>query len=131
VWIETPTGIVPTYKSSYTPNWNRAATLKILEERTDCGFALVAKTKHDGFGYFLIFDQGKATDEKVGRAIEAIGKLRDAPGFLVDLRSASGGDERKLGTSPGCSAEKTRSTPKANTATAKDTISSRRPTTAS
>jgi hypothetical protein len=95
VWIETPDGIVPTHKGSYVANWNRAATLKILEERKESGFALVRKTKDEGFGYFLMVNQGKADDENVRRASAAIAQLRAAPGFLVDLRSASGGDEGK------------------------------------
>jgi C-terminal processing protease CtpA/Prc len=40
-------------------------------------------------------NQGKADDENVRRASAAIAQLRAAPGFLVDLRSASGGDEGK------------------------------------
>jgi RNA polymerase sigma-70 factor (ECF subfamily) len=52
VWIETPSGIVPTYKSSYERNWNRSATLKIIDTSTDSGFAIVGKTKEDGFGTF-------------------------------------------------------------------------------
>ena len=34
-----------------------------------------------------------ATDENVQQAIAAIQKLHDAPGFVVDLRQANGGDE--------------------------------------
>jgi hypothetical protein len=95
VWIETPDGQVGTYRSSYRRNWNREATLALLEDRTDCGYAIVGKTKGDGFGYFLMVDQGKTNAEGLSKAAEAIGRLKDAPGFIVDLRSASGGEERK------------------------------------
>jgi RNA polymerase sigma-70 factor (ECF subfamily) len=95
IWIESPDGRVGTHRSGYRRNWNRDATLEALEETTDCGFALVGKTKAGGYGYFLMVNQGKADDTGVQKALEALGKLRDAPGFVVDLRQANGGDERK------------------------------------
>jgi RNA polymerase sigma-70 factor (ECF subfamily) len=95
VWIETPDGPVATYRSIYRRNWNREATLALLEERTDCGYAIVGKVKGGGFGYFLMVDQGKTNAEGLSKAAEAIGRLQNAAGFIVDLRSASGGDERK------------------------------------
>jgi RNA polymerase sigma-70 factor (ECF subfamily) len=97
VWIETPEGLEASHRSSYRRNWNRETTLATLEDRTDCGFAIVGRTKGDGFGYFLMVDQGKTSAEGLSKAIEAIGRLKDAPGFVVDLRSAFGGDERKAG----------------------------------
>ena len=38
-------------------------------------------------------DQSAANDENVQQAIDAIEKLHDASGFVVDLRQANGGDE--------------------------------------
>jgi C-terminal processing protease CtpA/Prc len=96
VWIDTPEGTVGTFASAATPNWNRKATLDLLEQTTECGkFAVVGRTKGDGLGYFLMVRQSAADDEGVKQALAAIEKLRDAPGFVVDLRAANGGDERK------------------------------------
>ena len=93
VWIETPDGLVGTFSSSYEPNWNRAATLALLEDRTDCGFAVVGRTKRDGYGCFLMVHQSRADESSVRQALKAMDKLYDAPAFIVDLRQANGGSE--------------------------------------
>ena len=94
VWIETPTGIVPTIKGGYSYNGNREITLAELQDTVPCGkFALVGKTKGDGFGYFLMLRQSDANPADVQAAVAAIRKLKDAPGFIVDLRTANGGSE--------------------------------------
>jgi C-terminal processing protease CtpA/Prc len=68
--------------------------LSNLIEQVPCGrFAMVARTKDDGFGYFLMMDQGAANKADVRKAIAEIQELRDAPGFIVDLRKANGGSE--------------------------------------
>ena len=38
-------------------------------------------------------NQSAANDDNVQQAIDAIEKLHDAPGFIVDLRQANGGSE--------------------------------------
>jgi hypothetical protein len=94
VWIETPMGIVGTHQGGYAYNGNRQLTLEQLEDRVTCGkFAIVGRTKVDGFGYFLMVQQGAANSAAVKQAVEAIKKLSDAPGFIVDLRNANGGNE--------------------------------------
>lgn len=95
VWIQMADGtILPTHSSGYHYNANRDVILAQLEHPVQCGkFALVAKTKPDGFGYLLMQRQSKATSENVAEAVEAIRALADAPGFIVDLRSADGGNE--------------------------------------
>ena len=55
--------------------------------------AVAAKTKPDGYGYFLMTNQSAVSDENVQQAIAAIQKLHAMPGFVVDLRQANGGDE--------------------------------------
>jgi RNA polymerase sigma-70 factor (ECF subfamily) len=94
VWLETTHGLVATCLSSYRPNWNRDATLASLEDRTDCGFAVVGKVKGDGFGYVLLVRQDRADPAGVDKALAALRGLSAAPGFVVDLRSANGGNER-------------------------------------
>jgi C-terminal processing protease CtpA/Prc len=94
VWIETPAGRIQPFGSSYGYNGNHAVVREIIENAARCGdFAVVATTKPDGFGYFLMANQSAASDETVQQAIDAIEKLHDAPGFIVDLRQANGGDE--------------------------------------
>jgi hypothetical protein len=94
VWLETPEGLVPTHRSSYAYNGNPKITLEMVENRVDCGrFASVGKTRTGGFGYFLMRNQSAANPQDVKKAVAAIEKLRDRPGFIVDLRQANGGSE--------------------------------------
>jgi RNA polymerase sigma factor (sigma-70 family) len=95
VWIEMPDGkVIGTHRSEWRYNGNRKAILDQLTDKTECGeYAIVGKTKMDGFGYFLMTHQSAATPDLVAKAVEAIGKLSDTPGFVVDLRNANGGSE--------------------------------------
>lgn len=94
VWLETPTGIVPTVTSGYTFNGNREIMLSGLQDTVPCGkFAMVGKTKEDGFGYFVMLRQSDANSADVQTAVDAIRALKDVPGFIADLRTANGGSE--------------------------------------
>jgi hypothetical protein len=95
VWIEREDGtMVGTHKTTWNYNGNRQIILAQLTDIVECGdFAVVGKTKQDGFGYFLMKHQSAATAETVAKAIAAIEALHDTPGFIVDLRQANGGNE--------------------------------------
>jgi RNA polymerase sigma factor (sigma-70 family) len=95
VWIELPGGkTVGTQRVPWTYNGNRQVVLAQLSDVTECGaYAIVGKTKPDGFGYFLMTRQSAATPELVAQAVAAIEKLTAAPGFVIDLRTANGGSE--------------------------------------
>ncbi len=94
VWIETPDGGRSTHRSSYQYNGNREIILRGLEATNRFGdFALVGRTRPDGFGYFLMLRQSRADSGNVKQAVAAIQALREAPGFVVDLRLANGGSE--------------------------------------
>jgi C-terminal processing protease CtpA/Prc len=68
-----------------------------LAERIECGRAIVGRTKRDGFGYFSLLGKGDGSSASVEQAIAAARKLRDVPGFVVDLRAtASGWRYRKM-----------------------------------
>lgn len=94
VWIETGGEIKPTYASGYNYNGNKGVVLDAITDRIDCdNFAIVGKTKSSGFGYLLLVRQSNANEDNIRQAIDAIHALRDVPGFVVDLRSANGGNE--------------------------------------
>jgi RNA polymerase sigma factor (sigma-70 family) len=95
VWIEMPDGkTIGTYGKAWSYNGNREVVRASLTDVTELGgYALVGKTKADGFGYFLMLHQSEATPELVAKAVAAIEKLADCPGFVVDLRTANGGSE--------------------------------------
>jgi len=95
VRIVTPDGLKGTYGLPYTPNWNWDVIMADLTAVTQFrNFAYTARTKEGGFGYFAYIRQGRATPELVSHVIQSIRELKDAPGFILDLRTgASGGDE--------------------------------------
>lgn len=94
VWIETSEGRVSPYRSSYAYNGNLEVILDQLEAVTTCGeYAIVGRTKKDGYGYFLMLRQSAANPALVKSAGDAIRAMADAPGFIVDLRRANGGNE--------------------------------------
>ncbi|HEX4793964.1 MAG TPA: S41 family peptidase [Humisphaera sp.] len=94
VWVETAKGREPTYRSSWSYNGNMKVVRSRLDHITECGkYAIVGRTKQDGFGYFLMLSQSDATPNLVQQAADAIAKFHDAPGFIVDLRIANGGSE--------------------------------------
>jgi hypothetical protein len=95
VWITQPGDkVVGTHRTPWTYTGNRKVVLAQLSDVTQCGdYAIVGKTKPDGFGYFLMTRQSAGTPELVAKATAAIGKLADAPGFVIDLRNANGGSE--------------------------------------
>src|SRR5262249_21095575 len=94
VWVQTPEGRLDTFANPGRSNQNKKVVLEGLDSQTKCGsFAVVGKTKGDNFGYFLMTQQSAATEETVRQAVKAIRAPGDAPGFLVDLREANGGNE--------------------------------------
>jgi hypothetical protein len=94
-WIELPGGkVVGTHRTPWTYNGNHKVIRSQLSNVTECGtYAVVGKTRPDGFGYFLMTRQSDATPALVAKAAGAIEKLAAAPGFVIDLRSANGGSE--------------------------------------
>jgi hypothetical protein len=95
VWIDLGEKSVPTFVMSRPQgNFNRKATLESLDATTKCGeFAVVGKTKGDGFGAIVLTRQSSADFASVKEVLSSMDLLRGAPGFLVDLRSANGGNE--------------------------------------
>jgi hypothetical protein len=93
VWIDFE-GHIPTHVSRADGNYNRQAVSNALKEPTYCGnFAIVGVTKADGFGALVLTNQSRADKDSVRRVVEFIRAHHAAPGFLVDLREASGGNE--------------------------------------
>ncbi len=95
VWIEYDGRRIVPYQGNPRPrNINLDATLATLENVQRCGrFAVVGTTKPDGFAAVVIVRQSNADNVSVDQAIAFIHAMRDAPGFLVDLRLANGGNE--------------------------------------
>lgn len=96
VWIQTPKGPVGTYESASRQNWNARVVSAAVRDETTCGeFAIVGRIKPEGFGCLIITNQNRANPDYVAKAVRALEALRDAPGFIIDLRGgANGGDER-------------------------------------
>ncbi len=128
VWIATIDGHVGTFACSYQPNWNREATLALLEDQTICGkFAIVGRTKGERFGYFLMIHQSEADDKSVAQAVAAR-KARTRPAGLSICARPTAATSGKLRRSPGCFAARRLSTPRASTGMGRATTTSRRNT---
>lgn len=96
VWIDTPSGLVGTCECPWQRNWSPTAVQAALSERIDCGrFAIVGQTR-DGFGVLIIAHQPTATPANVRQTLDALATLRDAPGFIVDLRGGCAGGNEAL-----------------------------------
>lgn len=63
-----------------------------IAARTIGNFAQLATTRDSGFAYLAVFELA-ATPEETEKLLTAMRTLRDAPGFIVDLRRCSGGSE--------------------------------------
>jgi hypothetical protein len=93
VWIDFE-GRIPTQVSRADGNYNREVVENALKGPAYCGnFAIVGVTKADGFGALVLTNQGRADKDSVRKAVEFIRAHHNAPGFLVDLREANGGNE--------------------------------------
>jgi RNA polymerase sigma-70 factor (ECF subfamily) len=96
VWIESsgrrgPPAWIPPERAR---NVNHRATLAALDNVRHCGrFAAVGTTRGDGFGAVVVLRQSDADEESVQQVVEFVRGLDDAPGCLVDLRAANGGNE--------------------------------------
>ena len=94
IWIDRGNERIPTLFHSWTPNFNRDATLAALGSRIPCGdFAVVGRTLDGDFGAFIMIRQSAADRASVKRVIDLFGRMRGAPGYIIDLRDAHGGDE--------------------------------------
>lgn len=94
VWIETPDEKrVQPYSSRYRANFNRQAVLQQLESHEQFGrVGLTGRTK-DGFAVAAIRGLPPGEDAVYEQLTDAMMGMRDAPGFIVDLRSNGGGAE--------------------------------------
>ncbi|HEV3203727.1 MAG TPA: S41 family peptidase [Gemmataceae bacterium] len=95
VWIEWPLGQVGTYRAPVRfNNYNRQATLATLDEKKECGrFAVIGKIKEDNIGAVILTRQSQADAASVRQVVDFILAMKEAPGFLLDLRDANGGNE--------------------------------------
>ncbi len=96
VWFVEPEGAVVAYPQRVRrTNLNHEATEATLNGAASVGndFARVGLIQPDGFGVVRIVRQSRADAEAVGQVVAFIRDHADAPGFLVDLRTADGGSE--------------------------------------
>lgn len=94
IWIDRGSERIPTLFQSWTPNFNRPATLAALGSRIPCGeFAIVGRTLEGNYGAFIMTRQSAANRGSVKQAVDLFNRMRGAPGYIIDLREANGGDE--------------------------------------
>jgi peptidase S41-like protein len=94
IWIDRAGDQIPTLFQTWTPNFNRKATLAALGSRIPCGdFAIVGKTLEGNYGALILMKQSAADRGSVREATDLFNRMRGAPGYVIDLRYADGGDE--------------------------------------
>jgi hypothetical protein len=81
----------PPFKTSA----NGRAMLATIRNAKSLGnnFAIVGTTGAENFPVMLIIRQTRADDAGINQAIQFIRNHKNAPGFLIDLRGANGGNE--------------------------------------
>jgi hypothetical protein len=94
VWVERDGERIPTRMQTWTPNFNRATTMAALGSHIKCGeFAVVGKTLEGNYGALIMVKQSAADRGSVRKAVDLFNRMRGAPGYIIDLREADGGDE--------------------------------------
>lgn len=107
VWIELPDGRrVSSYSSRYRANFNRQAVERQLDACRQFGRVGVTGRTKEGFGVAAILGLPSEDDNLYAQLIDAMTAMSDAPGFIVDLRSNSGGAEPRARQIAGLFADK-------------------------
>jgi carboxyl-terminal processing protease len=84
---------------AYWPQQRRSNNFQAIEKTMEAagwvgnGFARLGLGKANGFGVVLITRQSRADEASVKEVVEFIRARTSAPGFLIDLRGADGGNE--------------------------------------
>ena len=93
VWIKHAGQHMSPWSPPFQPNYRFDVVAKDFKFSKQIGkFALTAQTK-DGLGYVRIDSLSGISSSDVKELQQAIGKLLETPGMIIDLRSNGGGDE--------------------------------------
>jgi hypothetical protein len=96
VWFVEPEGAMVAWRHNpVRSNLNSDAIESTLAGASSIGnsFARVGTVQPEGFGVVRIVRQSRASAASVQEVVEFIRAHEDAPGFVVDLRTAEGGSE--------------------------------------
>ena len=93
VWLDLSGKRIGTHSKKWNANYDFGVVDKTLGSVKRFGnLGLIAKTK-DGFGYIRVNSLYNIKLELLNDMVEAIEKLFDSPGIIVDIRRNSGGSE--------------------------------------
>jgi carboxyl-terminal processing protease len=96
VWFTEPDDAMVAFRHAprnANANFRAVAATLVAPRPVGDDFAAIGLTKGDGFAAILVTRQSKATPESVDELVTFIRSQAKAPGFLVDLRGANGGNE--------------------------------------
>ncbi len=107
VWIKSYGEIRPTHRFPKDEDrTDRLARIRALDSpRRLGGFVALGTVGPEHFGAIVMVRQSLATPDAVKEVVEFIGEHADAPGFLIDLRDANGGNELLAMTIASCFCE--------------------------
>lgn len=93
IWIADGDQIIPTHERPVRANWNLAAVQSAMTVWRPVGrLGAVGKLRASGYGYLLLAEL-KSPNLEEQTLLAELAALREAPGFIVDLRPCTGGDE--------------------------------------
>lgn len=128
--IETPDGAVGTFGLPFRGNWNPRVGAKTYVDPIACGqFALVGRTRPDGFGYVVITAKEQRRLKACSRPSRRSANTPTLPGSWSTCGAGRpAAPSRSPSWWPASSATARRSTPSTSTVAAKDTTISERST---
>lgn len=91
--IEGPFGRIVPYQKAWERNWSIPGIQRHMRTGGMVGQFISIGRMKEGFGLLHMENQSAATPELAEEAVRKIESLADAPGFIVDLRRAVGGNE--------------------------------------
>jgi hypothetical protein len=92
IWIDSPAGRLPTYRSSYEANSDQTALRQKLRDVREFGTLGFVGGTEEGYGVIVV-NSLSAEESATETFLAAIEELFDAPAMVIDLRDNSGGSE--------------------------------------
>ena len=92
IWIDSPAGRLPTYRSSYEANSDQNALRQKLRDVREFGTLGFVGSTEEGYGVIVV-NSLIAEESATETFLAAIEELFDAPAMVVDLRVNAGGSE--------------------------------------
>jgi hypothetical protein len=102
LWLEANGKLVGSHSRRVPHNLNRDTLARLVPGWRQRGTGVYTGRFDDGIGYVLIDSWDASRAEGVRAAIDFLAGLKDAPGYVIDVRPNAGGSETLAATLAGC-----------------------------